>query len=328
MTATVLVTGGAGYIGSHACKALARAGWRPVTYDNLVLGHASAVKWGPLEQGDVLDGARLRAVCAQYKPVAVIHFAALAHVAESMKDPSRYYRNNLAGSLCLADAARECGNLPIVFSSTCATYGESRQVPIGEDAPQAPINPYGTSKLMVERLLKDFDAAYGLKSIALRYFNAAGADRDGEIGEDHDPETHLIPLALAAAGNRGRALTVFGGDYPTQDGTAIRDYIHVEDLAAAHVAALRRLLNGGGSLQVNVGTGKGASVLEVIAAAEAVSGEKVARSSGPRRPGDPPELVADPSRLKETLGLDPGGFAGLVDIVATAWRWHRKRHAA
>jgi UDP-arabinose 4-epimerase len=326
MTATVLVTGGAGYIGSHTCKALARAGYRPVAYDNLVYGHPWAVKWGPLEEGDILDGARLAAVCAQYRPAAIIHFAAFAYVGESVRDPAKYYGNNTVGSLNLINSARAAGNLPIVFSSTCATYGEPKRVPIREDEPQFPINPYGASKLMVERILKDFDTAYGLKSICLRYFNAAGADRDGEIGEAHDPETHLIPLALEAVGHPAKGLTVFGKDYDTPDGSPIRDYIHVEDLAAAHVAALKRLLEGGDSLQVNVGTGAGVSVFEVIAAVEAASSGKVAWKLGPRRPGDPPALVADPAMLRQTLGLDPAGFAGLSDIAATAWAWHRKQH--
>lgn len=322
----VLVTGGAGYIGSHTCKALAKAGYTPISYDNLVYGHRWAVKWGPLEVGDVLDSARLEAVIAKYRPVATIHFAAFAYVGESMQHPQKYYRNNVAGSLTLIEALRAAGNIPLVFSSTCATYGVPASTPISEDTPQNPINPYGASKLMVERILRDFDTAYGLRAVALRYFNAAGADRDGEIGEAHDPETHLIPLAIGATGNAVQPLTIFGKDYDTDDGTAVRDYVHVEDLANAHVASVRRLLDGGMSARINVGTGVGISVLEVIAAIEAVSNRKVAWRFGQRRAGDPPALVADPAQLKSDLGLDPAGFAGMDEIARTAWNWHLKHN--
>jgi UDP-arabinose 4-epimerase len=323
----VLVTGGAGYIGSHTCKALAKAGYLPVSYDNLVYGHSWAVKWGPLEIGDVLDAVRLSAVIAQYQPVAAIHFAAFAYVGESVQDPQKYYHNNVVGTLNLLACLKDAGNVPLVFSSTCATYGVPVTIPISESTPQAPINPYGASKLMVERILQDFDAAYGQKAIALRYFNAAGADRDGEIGEAHDPETHLIPLAIQAAHDATAGLTVFGQDYDTPDGTAVRDYVHVEDLARAHVASVQRLVQGSGSGQINIGTGHGVSVMEIIAAVEAASGRKVTWKAGPRRPGDPPSLVADPARLKQALGLDPTTFAGLSDIAQTAWDWHVHRFA-
>lgn len=257
MNASVLVTGGAGYIGSHACKALARAGFRPIAYDNLSYGHTGAVKWGPLVDGDIADGPRLRAVLSAERVVAVMHFAAFAYVGESMSDPAKYFRNNTTGTLALLDAMRDVGVDRMVFSSTCATYGIPGEVPISESAPQRPVNPYGESKLMIERVLDWYDQAYETKSVCLRYFNAAGADLDGEIGEDHEPETHLIPLAIKAALGQGPALSIFGTDYPTPDGTAIRDFIHVEDLAEAHVQALRHLLHGGQSLKLNLGTGRG-----------------------------------------------------------------------
>ncbi|MBM3560968.1 MAG: UDP-glucose 4-epimerase GalE, partial [Alphaproteobacteria bacterium] len=264
MKGTVLVTGGAGYIGSHACKALAQAGWQPVAYDNLVYGHPWAVKWGPLERGDILDAARLDAVLAQYKPKAVMHFAAFAYVGESVVDPAKYYTNNIYGTQMLLDAARRAGIDRFVFSSTCATYGLPQRETLDEAHPQAPINPYGFTKLVVERMLADYRAAYGLRSIALRYFNAAGADPDGEIGESHDPETHLLPLLLGAGLGRRPAITVFGRDYATPDGTCIRDYIHVADLAAAHVAAVERLEGEPLRPAYNLGTGNGHSVQQVI----------------------------------------------------------------
>lgn len=235
----ILVTGGAGYIGSHTCKALAQAGFTPVSYDNLVYGHRWAVRWGPLEEGDIGDRARLDAVLERYRPAAVMHFAAYAYVGESVLDPGKYYRNNVAGTLTLLEAMRDHGVGHVVFSSTCATYGEPERVPIDEDHPQRPINPYGASKQMIERMLGDFAAAHGLGWIALRYFNAAGADPNSEIGEQHDPETHLIPLALDVAASARPSITIYGDDYETPDGTCIRDYIHVSDLADAHVLALR-----------------------------------------------------------------------------------------
>lgn len=321
----VLVTGGAGYIGSHACKALARAGFTPIAYDNLVYGHEWAVRWGPLEKGDILDGARLSEVILRHAPVAVIHFAAFAYVGESVSDPAKYYRNNLTGTLELLAAMRAHGVDRIVFSSSCATYGIPDQVPVREDTPQSPINPYGASKLMVERVLADYGRAYGLKSASLRYFNAAGADEDCETGEDHDPETHLIPLVLDAARGRRPHVTVFGDDYPTPDGTCIRDFVHVSDLADAHVLAMRALAAGLPRAAYNLGTGTGHSVAAIIAAARKVTGRDFAVVKGPRRPGDPPVLVADARNAKRDLGWSPR-LTAIDDIVATAWRW-MSRHA-
>jgi len=327
MADAILVTGGAGYIGSHACKALRSNGFLPVTYDNLARGNAWAVKWGPLEKGDIADVARLVAVMERHRPVAIMHFAAFCYVGESVADPLLYYRNNVAGSLGLLDAAHRCGVRKLVLSSSCATYGVPERVPIGEDHPQDPSSPYGATKLVVERLLRDAGPAHGLASASLRYFNAAGADPDGEIGEAHEPETHLIPLAIAAALGTGVPLTVFGTDYPTSDGTAVRDYVHVADLASAHVLALRRLLEGGESCALNLGTGKGHSVLETIAAVERIGGRPVPTVLGARRPGDPPSLVADASAARAALGWQPR-HADLDSIVRSAWRWHAHRPSA
>lgn len=318
----VLVTGGAGYIGSHCCKALAEAGYSPVVLDNLVYGHEAAVRWGPLIKGELADRALLDAVIAEHRPVAAIHFAAYAYVGESVENPGKYYANNVAAAISLLEALRDSGIKAIVFSSTCATYGVPVNVPIQEEAAQRPINPYGRSKLMVEHILEDFDTAHGLKAIALRYFNAAGADPAGELGESHNPETHLIPLALAAAAGNGPVLTVFGDDYLTPDRTCIRDYIHVTDLADAHVLALERLLAGGNSDRINLGTGAGVSVREMLAAIERVTGHHVPHSFGPRRTGDPPELVADPAHARTALGWTPR-HSDLETIVATAWAWQQ-----
>lgn len=320
---TVLVTGGAGYIGSHACKALAAAGYTPVTYDNLVYGHDWAVRWGPLEQGDIADRARLDAVIARHRPTAIMHFAAYAYVGESVTDPGKYYRNNVAGTLTLLEAARDHGIGRFIFSSTCATYGVPETVPIVEATPQRPINPYGASKLMVERMLEDFGAAHGLGWIALRYFNAAGADPANMTGEAHDPETHLIPLALDAASGRRGALTVFGDDYDTPDGTCVRDYIHVADLADAHVLALAALERGTPSQPINLGNGNGFTVRDVIASAERVTGLSVPYIMGPRRAGDPPALISDAARARAILGWNPQ-LADLDRIIATAWAWHQR----
>ncbi len=319
----VLVTGGAGYIGSHTCQALARAGYLPVVYDSLVYGHDWAVQWGPLERGDIRDSARLDEVMRLYEPCAVVHFAAFAYVGESVHDPSKYYLNNVAGSLSLIDAAQRNGIANFIFSSTCATYGTPERLPITEDSPQNPINPYGASKLMVERMLEDFAAAYGSRFIALRYFNAAGCDADGRIGEDHDPETHLIPLVLDAASGRRPDVTVFGLDYDTRDGTCIRDYVHVCDLASAHVLALGALLSGQPSAKLNLGLGYGFSVLDVINSVERVTGLKVPVVHGARRAGDPAALVSDPTRAMAALGWKPA-FTDLDRIVETAWAWHQK----
>lgn len=320
----VLVTGGAGYIGSHTCKALSKAGLTPVTYDNLVTGHDASVKWGPLERGDILDRAGLDAVLQKYRPTAVLHFAAYAYVGESVTQPAKYYRNNVGGALTLLEAMRDHGVTQMVFSSSCSTYGSPRGIPIGEDHPQNPINPYGASKLMVERMLADFGAAYNLRSVSLRYFNAAGADPDGKIGEDHDPETHLIPLVLKAAAGERPNITIYGTDYDTPDGTCIRDYVHVTDLAEAHVLAFMALQGGSDSSSYNLGTGHGFSVREVIQSANAVSGRKIPVVEGRRRPGDPARLVADAKRAKVELGWDPQ-YGDLRQIIATAWNWMLKR---
>ncbi|MDF1722314.1 MAG: UDP-glucose 4-epimerase GalE [Minwuia sp.] len=320
---TVLVTGGAGYIGAHTCKALAAAGHVPVVYDNLIYGHREAVRWGPFEAGDIQDRTRLDQVIATHAPTALIHFAAYAYVGESMTDPGKYYRNNAAGSLNLLETIRDHGIRHMVFSSTCATYGVPDVIPIVEDAPQRPINAYGQSKLMVEQMMADFERAHGLAWIALRYFNAAGADPDGEAGEDHDPETHLIPLILDAASGRRSAITVFGTDYDTPDGSCIRDYVHVTDLADAHVRALGGLERGLPSGPFNLGNGTGYSVSEVIAAVERVTGLKVPVEYGPRRVGDPARLVGSAARAHEILGWRPQ-FADLDDIIRTAWAWHQR----
>ena len=323
MAGTVLVTGGAGYVGAHGCRALAAAGYSPIVYDNLVYGHEAAVRWGPLERGDTADRARLDEVFARHRPVAVMHFAAFTSVGESVADPGRYYRNNVGGTLALLEAMAAHDVRRFVFSSTAAVYGLPQAVPIPEDAPAVPINPYGQSKHMVERMLLDFEAAHGITSAMMRYFNAAGASPDGEIGEDHDPETHLIPLALDAAAGKGPELTVFGTDYPTSDGTCIRDYIHVGDLADAHVRALDYLAGGGKTRAFNLGTGSGVSVREILDAIERVTGKAVPHQVGPRRPGDPPELVADPSRARAELGWEPA-LSDIDTIIATAWAWHQR----
>ena len=319
----ILVTGGAGYVGSHICKMLAQVGLVPVVFDNLVRGHRSAVRWGPFEQGDIADRPGLDAVIAKYQPVAAIHFAAYAYVGESVSDPGKYYRNNVAGSLSLLEALRDAGIDKIIFSSTCSTFGSPEKALIDEEHPQRPINAYGASKLMVERMLADFDLAYGLRSISLRYFNAAGADPDTEIGEDHDPETHLIPLAIQAALGQRDELTVFGSDYETPDGTCVRDYVHVTDLAEAHVTALKALVGGARTTAYNLGIGRGHSVQEVISAVRRVAGRRFPVKNGPRRPGDPARLVADPSKAMAELGWH-ARIVDLDEIVRTAWRWHQR----
>jgi UDP-glucose-4-epimerase GalE len=320
----ILVTGGAGYVGSHACKALAAAGYTPVAYDNLGRGHRELVRWGPLEVGDLADRARLDEVFARHRPEAVMHFAAFAYVGESVQDPALYYRNNVGGTLELVEATRRAGIKALVFSSTCSTYGVPARMPIDEDTPQRPINPYGATKLAIERMLADYGAAYGLRSASLRYFNAAGCDPDGETGELHDPETHVIPRVLMAAAGEIEHVEVFGTDYPTPDGTCLRDYIHVADLARGHVQALDYLQRGGATTAVNLGTGRGFSVREVIAAAEQVTGRRIPVREAPRRPGDPPVLVADPARARALLGFAPR-YTELAPMVATAWRWHTRQ---
>lgn len=320
----ILVTGGAGYVGAHACKALAKRGYRPIAYDNLVYGHEAAVKWGPLEIGDIADRARLDAVIAQYRPQALMHFAAFTYVGESVADPGKYYRNNVAGTLSLLEALRDHGIGKMVFSSTAAVYGTPDMVPIGEAAAKAPINPYGLSKWTSEQMIADFGAAHGLRSAVLRYFNAAGADPDGELGECHDPESHLIPLAMQAVTGDGPPLTLFGDDYPTPDGTCIRDYIHVADLANAHVQALEQLDHRDGAEVFNLGTGHGVSVREVLDAVGRAAGKPVPHSIGPRRAGDPAELVSDPGKANRELGWKPA-MSDLDTIVDTAWAWHNRK---
>ena len=320
----ILVTGGAGYVGSHTCKALSKAGYTPITYDSLDRGNRWAVKWGPLEVGNIVDRGRLDAVLKQYQPEAVFHFAAYAYVGESVSKPGEYYWNNLAGSISLLQALQNAEITKLVFSSTCSTFGIPDSVPINEEHPQRPINPYGESKLVIERILRDFDNAYGFRSVSLRYFNAAGADSDVEIGEAHEPETHLIPLALSAAMGSLPALTVFGFDYPTYDGTCVRDYVHVSDIADAHVLALKHLDQGGSTCCLNLGTGEGSSVTEIINSVEEVTGSQVNVIAGQRRMGDPPVLVADPSRAMQMLGWTPK-YPHIKTQIEHAWHWFIKR---
>ncbi|MGV6849162.1 MAG: UDP-glucose 4-epimerase GalE [Marinibacterium sp.] len=318
----ILVTGGAGYVGSHACKALARAGFEPVTFDSLVTGWRDAVKFGPFEQGDLLDKARVAEVFARYQPVAVMHFAAISQVGEAMKEPGRYWRNNVLGSLNLVEAAVKSGCRNFVFSSTCATYGDHDNVVLDEDTPQMPINAYGASKRAIEDVLRDFDAAHGLSHVIFRYFNVAGGDPDGEIGEFHRPETHLIPLMLDAVDGKRDALTVFGTDYDTPDGTCIRDYVHACDLVDAHVLGLKWLQDGKGSRVFNLGTGTGFSVREVIDEARAVTNRPVPYNEGPRRAGDATRLVSGSVRAREELGWEPTRST-MRTMIADAWKWHQ-----
>jgi UDP-arabinose 4-epimerase len=320
---SILIVGGAGYIGSHTAKLVAQAGGSPVVLDNLVYGHRWAVKWGPLVEGDLADTALVDHVLKTHRVTAVIHFAAYAYVGESVTNPRKYFRNNVANTLNLLDAMIDNGVRDIVFSSTCATYGEPTKVPISEDHPQNPVNPYGESKLAVEKILHWYQGAYPLRFAALRYFNAAGADPDGEIGEDHDPETHLIPLAIEAALGRRSGLDIYGTDYPTPDGTAIRDYIHVADLAQAHLLALDALMGGTTRLRLNLGTGQGQSVREVVAAVERASGRKVPVREAGRRAGDPPALVADARQAAAVLGWQPK-YSDIDTIVEHAFRWHNR----
>jgi UDP-glucose-4-epimerase GalE len=318
----VLVTGGAGYIGSHTCKALARAGWQPVVFDNLSLGHRWAVQWGALVEGELLDTDAVAAALQAHEIAAVVHFAASAYVGDSMRDPAFYYRNNLLTTLSLMEAMRANGVRTLLFSSSCAIYGNPVRLPIDEQHPTAPLSPYGQTKLDCENAIRWYGAAYGIDWSALRYFNAAGADPDGELGELHDPETRLVPRAIMAALGQGPALQVFGNDYPTPDGTAIRDYIHVSDLASAHVLALERLVDGGGPLVCNLGTGAGFSVMQVIEAVKSHSGLAVPHELAPRREGDPSEVVAAPGLAAAALAWSPRHSA-LESIVRTALTWHR-----
>jgi UDP-glucose-4-epimerase GalE len=319
----ILVTGGAGYIGSHACKTLAAKGYTPVSYDNLSRGNGWAVKWGPLEEGDVFDAVRLRAVLDKHQPAALMHFAAYAYVGESVTRPLLYYINNFGGSAALLRTIVDYRCIPVVFSSTCATYGVPERVPISEDHPQRPINPYGYSKLFVEQMLADLHVAYRLPWVALRYFNAAGADPGGEIGEAHNPETHLIPL-VAAAARTGEAVRIFGADYDTPDGTCVRDYVHVSDIADAHVRALEHLLKGGKSCALNLANARGYSVKEVVAAAERVCGRPIRTEIAERRPGDPPVLIGDASQARALLGWQPAR-SDLELQIGDAWNWMTRR---
>ena len=313
----VLVTGGAGYIGSHTCKLLAAAGIEPVAYDNLVTGHLSAVRWGPFVEGDILDTEHLTRTLQECKPDAVVHFAAFAYVGESVAEPAKYYWNNVVGSLSLLEACRRSGTMNLVFSSSCATYGVPDELPIKETAPQRPISPYGRSKLMVEQILEDYAAAYGLRYVSLRYFNASGADPDGELGEKHDPETHLIPRALLSASGALAHLSIYGDDHETGDGTCVRDYVHVMDLARAHLLAVRHLQAEGGNLNINLGSGKGISVRQVLETIGRVTRRTVPVVVEPKRPGDPPILYADPSLARDLLGFATE-LSDIDTIVRTA----------
>lgn len=319
------MTGGAGYIGSHACKALHQAGYIPVTFDNLSTGWRNAVKFGPFEHGDLRDRDRLDQVFQTYRPVAVMHFAALSLVGESVADPGKYWDNNVTGSLRLIEAAVSAGCMNVVFSSTCATYGDQDNVVLNEDSQQHPINPYGASKRAIEEILRDFSVAYGLNHVIFRYFNVAGADPEAEIGEFHQPETHLIPLLLQAIDGQRDALTIHGVDYPSPDGTCIRDYVHVCDLVDAHVLGLRWLEQGQGSRVFNLGTGTGFSVREVIEEARAVTNQPVPVVEGPRRAGDCTKLVSGSSRAAQELGWTPARST-MRTMIADAWRWHQTGH--
>ncbi len=319
----ILVVGGAGYIGSHTVKMLAEKGYNPVVYDNLSKGHRQAVENVAFEEGDLADKARLTEVFAKHHIEAVMHFAAFIEVGESVKEPSKYYHNNVSSVLNLLDAMKENGIQYFVFSSTAATFGEPVQPKINETHPQQPINPYGNTKLMVEKILEDFDHAYGLKSVALRYFNASGADESGLIGESHTPETHLIPLVLQAAAGKRPSIKVFGSDYPTPDGTCVRDYVHVNDLARAHILALEKMEKENKSLRYNLGSGSGFSVAELIRQAKEITGIDFKVEYEARRAGDPAVLVADPAKAQQELGWTPQ--YNLKQIIATAWNWEKNR---
>lgn len=321
----VLVTGGAGYIGSHACKALLAAGYLPVTYDNLITGWRDAVQFGPFEQGDLLDRARLDQVFAEHAPVAVMHFAALSQVGESMQKPGLYWQNNVEGSRNLIEAACDAGCMNFVFSSTCATYGDQDGVVLDESSAQMPINAYGSSKRAIEDMLRDFGMANGLRHVIFRYFNVAGGDPDGQVGEFHRPETHLIPLMLDAIDGKRDALTIYGTDYDTPDGTCIRDYVHVCDLVDAHVLGLKWLIDGRESRVFNLGTGSGFSVREVIECSRAVTNRAVPYTEGPRRPGDCTTLVSGSTRAEAELGWTPTRST-MDQMIADAWRWHQTGH--
>lgn len=320
----ILVTGGAGYIGSHVNKQLHLQGYETLIYDNLIYGHRESVKWGMLEIGDLADEKRLEEVFTKYPIDAVMHFAAFAYVGESVREPAKYYKNNICNTIHLLEAMRRHHVNILVFSSSCATYGVPEQLPITEDMPQRPINPYGRTKWMAEQIFEDYKNAYGLQYCCLRYFNAAGADPDGEIGESHMPETHLIPLVLEAAAGIRDHVSIFGTDYPTQDGTCIRDYIHVTDLADAHIRALEYLKSGGQSLCLNLGNEKGCSVAQVIDTVKQVTGREFTVRKEAARPGDPPALVGSAKKAQEVLGWKPE-HGDLRMIVEHAWRWQQEK---
>ena len=324
MPTYVLVTGGAGYIGSHTCKLLSRQGLTPVVLDNLIYGHEDAVRWGPLIVGDISDGKLLDDIFCKYRPEAVIHFAAYAYVGESVLDPAKYYHNNVAGTISLLEGMRRNQCNRIIFSSTCATYGIPLAMPIQENHPQNPINPYGRSKLMIEQILSDYASAYGLSYVVLRYFNAAGADIDGELGEDHTPETHLIPLTIYAVLGKVPEISIYGSDYQTPDGTAIRDYIHVSDLADAHFKALELQFKNESREAVNLGTGRQTSVKEIVSYTEKITSRNIPVRFCERRPGDPPILTAGTDRAKVLLHWEPK-YSDIGTIIETAWYWHRDR---
>jgi UDP-glucose-4-epimerase GalE len=318
----ILVVGGAGYIGSHTCKLLAKRGYVPVVLDNLVRGHRRAANFGPFVEGSTTDRDLLHKIFSDYAISTVMHFAAFAYVGESMDHPAMYYQNNVANTITLLEAMVDSNINNFIFSSSCSIYGEPDEIPITEDQPKRPMSPYGRSKLMVEHILDDFDWAYGLKSICLRYFNAAGADSDGELGEEHDPETHLIPVVLKTALGQRPQVSIFGNDFPTPDGTGIRDYIHVEDLTEAHVLALEKLLSGSPSVKYNLGTERGYSVKQVIETARQVSGKEIPVKTMPRRAGDPAVLIASSAKAKKELSWE-AKMPALETIVESAWNWHK-----
>ena len=319
----ILIVGGAGYIGSHINKELNKQGYKTVIFDSLVKGHKEAVKWGDFFQGDLGNIEDIRGIFKKYPIEAVLHFAAFIEVGESVKDPQKYYQNNVKNTLNLFQVMLENNVKKIIFSSTAATFGNPQYVPIDEKHPQTPINPYGQAKLMIEKILADYDLAYGLKYVALRYFNACGADLDGEIGENHNPESHLIPLILDAALGKREDIKIFGTDYPTVDGTCIRDYVHVNDLAQAHILALKKLMDGGESDCFNLGNGSGFSVKQVIEVAKKVTGVDFKVTEAERRAGDPPELIADSKKAREILKWEPKYF-DLETIISSAWNWHKQ----
>lgn len=318
----ILVTGGVGYIGSHTCKSLAKSGHEVIVYDNLSTGHRDFARWGNFVHGDIRDGNSMRKALRQYRPDGIIHFAAKSNVGESVTDPGQYFSNNVVGALSLLEAMRDEDVHAIVVSGTCAVYGEPENIPVREDCPTRPVSPYGASKLFMERMLEDFSKAHGLRWVSLRYFNAAGSSEEGEIGEKHEPETHLIPRVMLAALGKIPAIDVYGLDYPTKDGTCIRDYIHVDDLADAHIRAMEHLQSGGENLPLNLGSGIGSSVLDIIGGVEAITGRKVPVNYVDRRPGDPALLIADSERAKNVIGWETK--KNLTDMLASAWNYISK----